>query len=122
MNYDTCESRCKTLPISIVQGDKYGLLVRIRDKKWDGTKDLITPEDVQGVKIKLDRYSRNYPGTIVYSEDLHGWIFPLDEDMTHKLYGPRKMQVGIKRNGVVQYSKYKEIQIDTNIIKEDWDE
>lgn len=123
MNYDTTINKCKPLPVSIVQGDEYGILIRLRYTNWDGTKSLITPKDVEAVKIKIDKFEREWPdGSIVYDNKLHGWIFPLEEEMSRKLYGARKVQVGIKKNGVIQYSEFKQIQINTNIIKEGWDE
>ncbi len=110
----------------IIQGDQYGISIPITRVSHKGTEQEeripITPANVDGVKVKIDKFEDSYPnGNLVYNDELERWVFPLTQEMSLKLYGERKAQVQIKQGDIIQGSTWKEIYIDTNIIKEEWD-
>lgn len=109
----------------IVQGDQYGIIIpifRVYRGESENERTPVTPSDVDGVKIKIDKFEEAYPGNLSFDEELNSWIFPLKQEMSLKLYGTRKVQVQIKSGGTVQSSLAKCIDINNNIIKEVWDE
>lgn len=111
--------------VVIIQGDQYGISIPITRVNNKGTEEEeripITSANVDGVKIKIDKFEESYPnGNLTYNDELERWVFPLTQEMSLKLYGERKAQVQIKQGDIIQSSPWKKIYIDTNIIKEEW--
>lgn len=64
------------MAISIMEGDQYGIGIRITDKC---SHNLITDQDVSDVEITIGKYTKTYAsGEVTYSDER--FIFPLTQE------------------------------------------
>lgn len=85
---------------------------------------LTTPDNVVGVRIKINDTLCEYPGTLTFDDDLKAWQFPLTEEQT-RTWATEKLpaQVGVKiDSGDFRYCPTFDIWLEKNIIEEEWGE
>lgn len=111
---------CECMSLKLVQGDQYAIPVDI-NFTTDNKTSTITPDNVDGVRVQVDKFLATWPnGTLLYNDG--EWLFPLTQEMSLKMFGERNAQVQINIDGQIYSSGMKKVKIDTNIIKEKWDE
>ena len=81
--------------ITIQQGDQYAVPFPIYL-----FGERITPDNCDGVRIKIGSVLCEYPGTLEWDGDRQIWAFPLTEEMTRSWNMQKiRAQVGVKVDG-----------------------
>ena len=100
----------------IHQGEQFRVPFTV--KVWG---DIATPENIDGLKIKLDRIQREYPGDLEYDETEQVWLFPLyEEDTLDLMTGSRNCQIAVKIGTDILKTDVFGVSIKNSIIREAW--
>lgn len=103
--------------LTVIQGDQYAIPFPV----YLGG-ELITPDNCDGVRIKIGNTLHEHPGTLDWDGDNQVWAFPLTEELSRSWGGAQqKAQVGVKVDGSdFHYCPTFSIAIGGNIIEETW--
>lgn len=106
--------------LTIIQGDQYAIPFPI---KISG--QLTTPDNVTGIRIKLDSTLKEYPGELSFDAQRVVWCYPVTETLTRS-WNDGKMipcQVGVKLGtDEFHYTQTFVVDVGKNIITEAWGE
>lgn len=98
------------------QGDQYGIAV----KTYAGDS-LLTPSDVDGMKIKIGEFVQKYPGgELTYDDEEEAWVFHLSQQQSLTLGTRTKMQFQYKVGASIQTSDTMDVLVKPSIIKDEW--
>ena len=85
---------------------------------------IATPEDLDGVRIKVFGKLREWPdGELTYDDEENAWLYPLDQDQTRgKLPGASEAQVAVKIGNDILKTDVFGIEVKNSIIMEPWND
>ena len=109
----------------LYQGDQYYLPIVVRDSD----KNIIIPEDFQGMKVQIGNQVYKYPDDIIWDSVDQKYYLPVTQDTTLELSRSYSMQVQINfgpqsigTNDVIITSRVLTRTIGESIIKKKWNE
>ena len=105
--------------LNIVQGDQYAIPFPV----YIGGQ-LATPDNVTGVRIKLDKTLKAWPDNgLTFDADRGVWLFPVTETLTRSWAAGARIsaQVGVAVDGTdFHYAPGFFVEVNANIITEAW--
>lgn len=83
--------------------------------------ETATPENVDGVRIKIANIVKEYPGDIEFNETSQTWDFPITEQETLDfMSGTKPCQIGVKVGDDILKTDVFGINVRNSILKEVW--
>lgn len=103
--------------MDIIKGESYRVAFVLRDGNY-----VLTPEDVDEVRIALGNQIANYPtGTLTFDTEEKTWQFPMTQKNTYSFIGTTvDYQVQVKINDEVFSSKKTPIKIHESMFRKEW--
>lgn len=101
------------------QGDQYSIVITI-----NSGDEPLTPEDVEGIRIKIGEMERRYPeGTLTYNDQEGAWLFPVTQAETLRMTGMQRAQVQVNFGGTppqIIGSAVVQVDMDGSVIRKEW--
>lgn len=102
----------------IVKGDQLPLSITIKNEG-----EIVTPRELLGVKIKVNKLSFSYPGSISYNAQTEKWEVPLTQEDVYSLGDILEISVQVNFGGVpnlIKTSPTQRVQVGSSLFKELW--
>lgn len=102
----------------IVKGDQLPLSITIKNEG-----EIVTPQGLSGVKIKVNNLNFVYPESISYNSSTKKWEVPLSQKDIYSLGDILEISVQVNFGGVpnlIKTSPTQRIQVGSSLFKELW--
>lgn len=77
---------------AIMQGDAYGIAVKLKDKEGA----VLTDTSVSSVVVVFGGVTKVYPGEVVWNADEQAFIYPMEQEETLEYVGPQRLEIRAK--------------------------
>lgn len=102
----------------IVKGDQLPLSITIKNEE-----KIVTPSNVRGVKIKINKLTFSYPDSISYNNKTQKWELPLTQEDVYSLGDILEISVQVNFGGrpnLIKTSPTQRIVVGSSLFKELW--